>query len=283
MQRTLSGAAPGGRWRVMQRIALQEVRDSLLGWGVYITTSAGLLLTVLLLYNSVRFVRESGLEILSRPFLSPVQAALTVAILYVTVGAALAIARPREQGALQILFFAPVDAVILVGAHFVSGVLIYAIQALMLVPLVVLLALLTNVFFPPAIVGGVLLSLTVAGLAVAFGLFLSAVAPSSRSAVLLLVATIALIFAIQGSYTALLNVPPTSRYYDALLFLRFFLRTVNQMLAWISPFGLLGHILDAALRADLLSAAVYCLRALAGTGVWLVLAIWGVRRRGVLP
>jgi len=165
----------------MQRIALQEVRDSLLGWGVYITTSAGLLLTVLLLYNSVRFVRESGLEILSRPFLSPVQAALTVAILYVTVGVALVIARPREQGALQILFFAPVDAVILVGAHFVSGVLIYAIQALILVPLVVLLALLTNVFFPPAIVGGVLLSLTVAGLAVAFGLFLSAVAPSSPS------------------------------------------------------------------------------------------------------
>lgn len=271
------------RWRAIQRIARQEVRDALLGWGVYLTVAGGLLLAVLLVYNSVRFVAGSGLQILSQPFLSPLVVASTLALLYVTVVATLAIARPREQGALQVLFFAPVDAIGLVGAHFLASVLVYLLLVLLLAPLLLLLALVTNVFLPPALLWGLLLTVPVAGLAVAFGLFLSAVAPSSRSAVLLLVAAVLLVFAIQGGYTALLNVPPTSRYYDALLFLRLFLRVLNGLLLWVSPIGMLGHCLDAALRHDLLALLRDSVRAVVVSLVWLGLALWAVRRRGVLP
>ncbi|HBY97956.1 MAG: hypothetical protein M5U01_11760 [Ardenticatenaceae bacterium] len=271
------------RGRSIQRIARQEIRDALLGWGVYLTAGAGLLLAVLLVYNSARFVAGSGLQILARPFLSPLVAASTLALLYVTVVATLAIARPREQGALQVLFFAPVDAIGLVGAYFVAGIVVYLLLVLLLVPLLVLLALLTNVFLPPALLWGLLPSVGVAGLAVAFGIFLSAVAGSSRSAVLLLVTVVILLFAIQGGYTALLNVPPTSRYYDALLFLRVFLRVLNDLLLWVSPIGMLGHCLDAALRNDLLLLLRDSVRAVAVSLVWLGLAVWAVRRRGVLP
>lgn len=271
------------RWRIIQRIARQELRDALVGWGVYLTVAAGLLLAVLLAYNSVRFVAGSGLQILSRPFLFPLVVAATLALLYVTVVATLAIARPREQGALQVLFFAPVDAVGFVGAHFVTGVLLYLVLIVLLVPLVWLLALLTNIFLPPALLWGLVSSVPVAGLAVAFGLFLSALAPSSRSAVLLLVAVVVLVAAIQGGYTALLNIPPTSRYYDVLLFLRVSLRVVNDLLLWVSPIGMLSHCLDAAVRGDFVSLLRDSLRAIVVSVVWLSMAAWAVRRRGVLP
>jgi ABC-type transport system involved in multi-copper enzyme maturation permease subunit len=271
------------RWRAMQRIARQEVRDTLLGWGFYLTAAAGLLVAVLLVYNSVRFVTGSGLEILSRPFSTPVLAAALIAILYTSVGATLAIARAREQGTLQVLFFAPVDSVALIGAHFLAGTALYAGLVLLLAPLLVLLSFLTNVFLPPAIIGGLLLTLFAGALAVAFGLAISALAPTSRSAVLLLVALAAVVLVIQGGYTALLNVPPTSRYYDALLFLRVLLRLVNDLLRWVSPTAMLSQLLDGAIRADLSSTLQVIGRSLAGMLFWLTLAVLAVRRRGVLP
>lgn len=271
------------RWASLRRLAWQEFRDTLLGWGGYLTVGAGMLLAVVFVYNSVRFVAGSGLEILGRPFLSPLFAAVSFVLLYVTVVAAMAIARPREQGALQVLFFAPVDAFVLVGAHLLAGISVYTVLVALLVPLLELLAMITNVHLPPALLWGLLPTIPIAALAVSFGLSLSAVAQSSRSAVLLLVGASIVVLSVQGSHAALLNVPPTSKYYDALLFLRVLLRNINVTLGWISPFGMLTHSLDAGLRADWGMALQVIGRALAGTLVWATLAVALVRRRGVLP
>lgn len=271
------------RWSAIRRIAWQEFRDTLLGWGGYLTVAGGMLLAVILIYNSIRFVAGSGLEILGRPFFSPLFAAVALTLLYVTVVAALAIARPREQGALQVLFFAPVDAFVLVGSYLLAGIGVYAVLVVLIIPLLELLALVTNVHLPPALLWGLVPTIPIAALAVAFGLSLSAIAGSSRSAVLLLVAATIVVVSVQGGHAALLNVPPTSKYYDALLFLRVLLRNFNVLLGWISPFGMLTHSLDAGLRADWGMAFHVIGRALVGTLVWTGLAVYVVRRRGVIP
>jgi hypothetical protein len=114
-------------------------------------------------------------------------------------------------------------------------------------------------------------------------LFISAAAPSGRSAVLLLVAALLVVLAVQGAYGALLNIPPTNRFFDALLFLRQFLRSVQQLLTWISPFHMLDTVLAAALRADWMAVLRQVGIAFVGTLFWLVASIWMLRRRGVLP
>lgn len=271
------------RWNAMLRIARQELRDALLGWGVYATMAAAVLLAVLLVYNSVRFVGESGLSIIVRPFFTPLLVAASLALLYVTVGATLAISRPREQGALQVLFFAPVDALALVGAHALAGIAVYAFLMVWLVPLLLLLGALTNFVVPIALIWGLLPTLLVAGLAVAFGLFLSAIAPSGRAAVLLLIVAILLLLALQAGYIALLNIPPTSRYYDALLYARVVLRNLNGLLLLISPFRMLDQGLGAALRGDRPTLLQNAAAAAVGMAVWLGAAVWALRRRGVLP
>lgn len=271
------------RWRGLWRIAQQQARETALGWAIYVVVALAVLVAVILVYNAIRFTLESGLNIVVSPFFLPLQVALSLAILFVAVEATLAIARPREHGSLQVLFFAPIDYPVLVGAHYLSGLAVYVLfLALLALPLF-LLAWATNFVVPPALLWGLPPSLLVAGLAVSFGLFISAAAPSGRVAILFLIAATLLLVVVQGGYAALLNIPPTSRYYDALLFLRVLLRQIHTFLQWVSPFRMLDALLGAAMRADWVALLQYSSAALLGTAAWLAAAIWAIRRRGVLP
>jgi ABC-type multidrug transport system permease subunit len=283
-------AAAGGarsiwrlRWRVARQIGGQELREALLGWSFYLTAALGPLVSALFVYNSLNFVAESGLLILARPFYVPVLVTTTLAALYIAAWATLAIARPRDQGALRVLFFAPVDAYGVIGGHILAGVVIYALLVLAAAPLLGLLAALTNLPFPPLLLVGLLVSPVFAAVAVAIGLCISTIAGSSRGAMFIFGATLLLVLAIPIGYTALLSVPPTSRYYDALLFLRDLVRMLRDLLNWISPYALLSAGADAAIRAswgDLIQRLVV---GMAGCAAWAGLAIWGMQRRGVLP
>lgn len=271
------------RRNAVQRIARQQARETLYSWGLYATAAVAILLASVLVFNSVRFAGESGLNIVRQPFYLPMRFAVYLALLYVTVEAALAIARPREQGALQVLFFAPIDVPVLNIAYLLAGVMVFALFLLLLMPGLLILAWAANFVLPVNLLWGLIPSLFVAGVTIAFGLFISAAAPSGRSAVLLLVAALLTLLAVQGAYAALLNIPPTNRFYDALLFLRIFLRGIQGFLTWISPFHMLDTILSAALRADWLVVVRQAGVALIGTIFWLVASIWMLRRRGVLP
>lgn len=271
------------RWNAIQRIARQQARDTLLGWGLYVSVAVAVLIAAVLVYNSVRFAGESGLNIVSQPFFLPLQVAVGLALLYVTVEATLAISRPREQGALQVLFFAPIDVPVLIAGYFLAGLLVYVCFLALLIPPLLILAWAANFVLPTALLWGLLPSVFIAGVAIAFGLLISAAAPSARAAVLILVAGLLVLLALQGAYTALLNIPPTSRFYDAFLFLRVFLATVQDLLLWISPFRMADAVLSASLRADWSMVMGQVGVALLGIAFWLGAAIWALRRRGVLP
>jgi hypothetical protein len=265
------------------RLGRQQVRESLLGSAFYVMAAVAVLAAVGLVYNSVRFVGESGLNIINQPLKQPLQAAIILILLYVTADATLAISRPREQGALQVLFFAPVDEVSLVGGYFLGGLATYAAFLILVAPPLLIGAAVMNFVVPSALVWALIPTVIVAGLAVSFGLFVSAAAPSARAAVFLLVGATLILLALQGGFVALLSIPPTSRFYDALLFLRVVLRNVNIFLLWVSPFSMADAVLESVLRADWLALAGHLGAALGGTAVWLSGAVWALRRRGVLP
>jgi hypothetical protein len=271
------------RGRVMRRVAVQELRDALLSWPWYVAVAVGLLLAVLLIYNSLSFVATSKLLIMSRPFYLPLVIIATLAMLYITAWSILAIARPRDQGALRVLFFAPVDPTGLLGGHLLAGIAIYGLMLVLTTPLLVVLALLTNLPFPPLLLVGAAVAPVFALVAVALGLFISSIASTSRSAMFVFIAVVLLVLGVQGGYRALLSVPPTSTYYDALLFLRALLRAISAGLDWVSPIALLSGGLDAALRANWSDLLLRAAAALISGGVWLWLAVWGLGRRGVLP
>lgn len=271
------------RWRVARLLAVQELRDALFGWSFYLTAALGPLLSALFVYNSLNFVASSGLQILARPFYVPVLVTTTLATLYLTTWATLAIVRPRDQGALRVLFFAPVDAYGVIGGHLLAGIALYGLLTLAAAPLLGLISVLTNLPFPAPLLIGLLASPIFVTVAVTIGLSISTIAASSRSAMFFLGATLLVLLAIPIAYTALLSVPPTSRYYDALLFLRALVRMLRDLLSWISPYTLLSAGLDAAMRSNWADLAWRLVAAAVGCAAWAALAIWGLRRRGVLP
>ena len=271
------------RWHTMRRIATQQPRDTLFGWGIYITAVISIGFAALQIFNSARFVGESSLNILAQPFLLPLQAALSLAILFVATEATLAIARPREQGSLQILFFAPIDEPMLIGGNFLAGLLIYILFILLTLPILLLLAWITNFVIPIILLWAIIPTIFAVGVTIAFGLFVSAAAPSARAAVLILVAGILILLGLQSAYTALLNVPPTSRFFDALLFIRTILANLQTILSWLSPFRMLDVILTSSLNNDWLALIKQLGIALVMIVIWLFAAVRMLRRRGVLP
>lgn len=271
------------RWHTIRRIATQQPRDTLFGWGIYVTAAVSVGFAALQIFNSVRFVGESSLNILNQPFLLPLQAALSLAILFVATEATLAIARPREQGSLQILFFAPIDELTLVGGNFLAGLLVYILFVLLTLPILLLLAWVNNFFVPIMLIWAIVPTLFVASVTIAFGLFVSAAAPSARAAVLILVAGILILLGLQSAYTALLNIPPTSRFFDALLLIRTILANLQTILSWLSPFRMLDIILTAALNNDWPALIRQLGISLVSTAIWLFAAVRMLQRRGVLP
>ncbi len=271
------------RWHTIRKIAIQQPRDTLFGWGIYITAAVSVGIAALQIFNSLRFVGESSLNILTQPFLLPLQAALSLAILFVATEATLAIARPREQGSLQILFFAPIDEPILISGNFLAGLLVYILFVLLTLPILLLLAWITNYVVPPILLWAIIPTLFVVSVTIAFGLFVSASAPSARVAVLILVAGILILLGLQSAYTALLNIPPTSRFFDAFLFIRTILANLQTILSWLSPFRMLDVILTTSLNNDWLGLFRQLGISLVATAIWLFAAIRMLQRRGVLP
>ena len=270
------------RWHIIHTIATQQSRDTLFGWGIYITAAVSVGIAALLIFNSTRFVGESSLNIVAQPFMLPLQAALTLVILFVAIEATLSIARPREQGSLQVLFFAPIDEPIFIGGNFLAGLLSYILFVLLTLPILLLLAWSTNFVIPTQLLWATIPTLFVVGVTIAFGLFVSAAAPSARTAVLILVAGILILLGLQSAYAALLNIPPTSRFYDALLFIRTILANLQTILSWFSPFRMLDVILTSSLNNDWLVLIRQLGIALVTTAIWLFTAVRMLRRRGVL-
>ena len=271
------------RWHTIRRLAVQNPRDTMFSWGIYITAAVSVGIAALLIFNSVRFVGESSLNVLGQPFLLPLQAALTLAMLFVAIEATLSIARPREQGSLQVLFFAPIDEMMLVMGNFFAGLLVYLLFVLLTLPVLALLAWATDYVIPTQLLWTPIPVIAAVGVAIAFGLFVSAAARSARSAVLIVVAGILILLGLQSAYTALLNIPPTSRFFDALLFVRSALAALQTVLSWISPFHMIEAILKSALNNDWLLMLRQIGAAVVTSAIWLFGAVYMLKRRGVLP
>lgn len=271
------------RWRGALQIARREVREALFAWPVYVTATLALLLCVGLIYNILRFVSDSGLNVVSKPLYLPVSIIIAFSALFLAAWATMAIARPRDHGALRVLFFAPIDETSLVGGYLLAGVIIHISLMLLTVPILALLAWVANLPTPHAVYWVVLLSPALVLPAIAAGLFVSAVAPSGRSAALLFVAVLLVILAINLGHAALLSIPSTAKYYDALLFVRTILSAATDIISWLSPVSLISAAVSAALRDDWREVVRQIAIAIVGSVVWIVAAIYALRRRGVLP
>ncbi len=261
-------------------VAGREALALLRSPAAYVALSVALLGAGWLLDGNLERARASGFLVDDRPFQPPLLAAILATSVFLAITAVVSVARERERGTLEVLFYGPIDEPAYVLGKFLGQVVAYLAALPVLAASLLLLSLLTGFAFSQAAILGLVVSVVPVAETVAFGLLFSALAGRLRTAILLFVATIALFLGIAVAYSVVVLVPVESPS-SPILPLRNTLAALNTLVAWLSPFASLERALDAAALGAWLTMAQTLAAAVTYTAAALGAATLGLRRRGV--
>jgi ABC-type transport system involved in multi-copper enzyme maturation permease subunit len=267
-------------WWVAGVIARREARSALRGIGGYVALTLALVAATWVLLVDLRALEAGGLLVLADPFGSPLAIAMLVLALFLAVSAAVSVARDRESGTLEVLFYGPVDEIAYVLGK-VGGLLVAWLAALpLLLASLALLSLMTGLALTPSILVSLALSIVPAAEIVGFAVLLSVGAARVRNAVLLLIGVIALLFGVTLAYGMVLLVP-VSDPSSPVLALRDALAALDAGVRWVSPFAYLERVVEGAMTGAWRTALANLVAAGACTILMIGLAAYVLRHRGV--
>lgn len=233
-----------------------------------------------MLSNDVALVRSNGLLVHVAPFRGPLLGALLVLSFFLAVSAVLSVARDRDRGTLEVLFYGPIDEMTYLAGKLAGLLGAYvAIMPLLLAGLVVL-SMFTRFEIGINLIAALVLSIIPAAGIVAVGLLLSAAAKRVRSSILFFITAVGLFVGAAVSYSFVSRIPvedPAS----PILPLRDALGAVDAVLSRISPFTYLEQIFDAADTGAWTAIGGSLALSLAGTIIASLLARLALRWRGV--
>jgi ABC-type transport system involved in multi-copper enzyme maturation permease subunit len=271
-------AAP--RWWVAAAIARRDAASMLCGIGVYVTLALAVVAAAWLLLIDVRALAAGGLLVMADPFGSPLAVAMLVLALFLSVSAAVSVARDRASGTLEVLFYGPVDELAYVLGK-IGGLLITWLAALpLLLASLILLALITGFALTPSVLVSLPLSVIPAAELVGFSVLLSLGMDRVRNAVLLLVGVIALMFGATLAHRMVLLVP-VSDPSSPVLALRDALGALDAGIRWVSPFAYLERVVEGTVAGAWWPAVASLALAAACTAFMIGLGAYWLRHRGV--
>ncbi|MGQ0550621.1 MAG: ATP-binding cassette domain-containing protein [Armatimonadota bacterium] len=245
-----AGAAAGIDRRAATTVTGRETRGLLLGASPYAVLSLALLVGALLARNHLEFSAQSGLLIHPGPFDLPLLLGLQVATLFLALSAATTVARERDRGTLEVLFYGPMNTASYILGEFLGHAAAYGLLSAGLLAGFVILAMLSGFIFGAALVPVILLSAASASATIAIGLALSATARSARTAVVGLLALAGGFAAVGFGHAYLASVPLEGRYYHPLLFLKNALTLLSRVGEVLWPPTHLDRGMKAALQGQ---------------------------------
>jgi len=270
------------RWHVTMLIQKRDFISMIFGRGVYIVLSLALLTAVLALRNSLSFIDENGLFVASGAFTFPLFVAIFLSSLFLALSSVATIARERDQGTMEALFYGPVDSLSYVLGKYLAQISLYVLMAIVYMAGFFLYATLTNFTFSLSLLWVILLSILVASDFIAVGIFLSTLSSKVRTAILLFLSVVLLFLAIEVGQEILLAIPVQGNgYYNPLLFAQNVLTFLNQIVAWLSPISYLNQGIEAIRRGHVTSYLIIFTISLIYTLIFLGLSVVTLERKGV--
>jgi ABC-type transport system involved in multi-copper enzyme maturation permease subunit len=269
------------RWHAARLIQRRDLRSTILGIGIYVVLSTALLASALILRNHLNFVDENGLLVLSGAFVVPLFTTIFLCSLFLALSSVATIAREKDQGTMQVLFYGPVDSLSYILGKYLAQMFTYLGAVVVFGGCFVLYAALTNFNFPFGMAAIILLSVLIASDLIAFGIFLSTLSSSVRGALMLFLGVVLVFGVIQAGHELLISLPSPSRYYNPLLFLKNVLAFLNDVAGWLSPFSYLNRGMSAVQRGSVISFLLVALISAGYTMVFLGLSMVTLERKGV--
>lgn len=270
------------RWLTIAVLGRRELLGVLYGPGPYVVVALGALATLPVVAGYLDAVERSGILVLADAFTLPFFVAATLAALFLALAAVATIARERDQGTLEVLFYGPVDGLSYILSKHLALVLAYLPMGLVLAALFLAYADMTGLRLPSAFPWELLLSLFTATAVTALGICLSTVVRSVRAGIALLAAVVGLFLAIRFGSELLSQLQVTNNV-SPLLFLRDLAVSLDVVADYVSPFSVFQSGVEAVVRSDggsyLLAILVSSLQAAVLLAASVRLLAWrGVRR-----
>jgi ABC-type transport system involved in multi-copper enzyme maturation permease subunit len=273
-------------WRArLYAVAVVQRRD-LLGMlfapGIYVAVALGMVGALVVVRGHLDAIERNRVLILADAFSLPFFVAATIGMLFLALVSVTTVAREREAGTLETLFYGPVDHCAYVLAKHAAQVAAFGLISLASAALLLSYAGLSGLRLGWEFLPEVLLSLFTAAAVAAFGLFFSTLTRSARGAFGLFLAVAALFLAIHLGAELLSGAPVTNNF-SPLLFVRGLFIGLDDALGYVSPFTLFQKGVDAVVRGSALEylgvLALSCGQcALLLTGAVRLLERRGVRR-----
>ena len=276
----MSVLALGTRGNTVRVIAGREFEQLRRGLGSYIALVVTLLVVSWLVGTDVNALRSSGLLVAEDPFAAPLLSAVLVLAFFLAVSAVVSVARDRERGTLEVLFYGPVDEISYLVGKLTGQVTAY-LAALPVVLLGLLaLQLLTGFVISGSLVMTLLLSVIPAAEIVVVGLLFSVIGRSVRAAVLLFVSIVILLVGISfaASFVALIPIDGAD---SPIIPLRDALARLAVVVDWVSPFAHLERTTQHLAAGRTSAAVTTMMMSVAYAGLALALAAVGLAHRGV--
>ena len=277
----------GGRWRThlpaVRGLVALDTATAVSSFAPYAVVAAVAGITAVVLQNDLYRVEQDGLLVISEPFALPVYLGTLLLAVVQAASVTIAVAREREQGATELLFYGPVDARIYLVAKMCSSLLLYLWLTGLTAICYLLFTVVTGLRLGGTVAWALVLSVGVAAAATGLALAVSAAVRRLRTAVLTVLALAVLAIGLQVVADVMARLPAPDFHVSPLHVVRLAASGISTVTGWLLPFSYLDRGLAALGRGDtrgfletLLACAIY---AMAMLGVaWLALNKTGVRR-----
>jgi len=272
-------------WQVSARPTLTMIRldifSALTALAPYAVVAVATGLAGFLLQNDLHRIQEDGLLVLGDPFAVPLYGGVLLLAVYLATSAAMAAAREREHGAVELLYYGPVSSFSYLLAKLCGHVLQYAVLLVLLLGSYVLLALVTGLHMRETTVLAMILSIGPAAAATTLGLLVAALVHRLRPALLAVLGVALGAVGLQVAREILARLPAPEYHVNPVQVLRWAAFAISSITQWVLPFGYVDRELSAMLRGDLAGGLVAAGAAGVYAVVVLVLAAAGLDRTGI--
>ncbi|NMB12811.1 MAG: ABC transporter permease subunit [Firmicutes bacterium] len=261
-------------------IARRDIKSTVNGLGIYVAASLAFLVAMLFVRSNLKGVTENGLLVMVNPLNYPLFIAVIIGATYLALTSTISVARERDQGTLEVLFYGPVDSTTYIMAKFIEQLLTFLGLIVVYIAIFFIISKMTNFGMDGSFLAMAGLSVLLAASIVAFGLLLSTISRSARTSVIVLLVLLLAFLAID-IVANILNSMSAKDMSATLIYARVAVDMINRGLKWISPFAYLNRgIAAVGLRsAGPILGAIGA--SLLYTVILLALAIQFLDRRGV--
>ena len=229
----------------------RDFRITIFGPVLYIVTTISIAIGIVIIRNYLNYIESNGLYPMPDLFSFPFRWVIILTSVYLAFSAVVAIARERESGAMELLFYGPVDNVSYVLGKYSAQLTVYCLLIILYLICFFILSNIAGVQIPASFYMMMLLSLVTGAYLISVGVFVSTMSRNVRSATLVFLTLIASTLLIQASQAWLSNIAPESDYYNPVLLLQQLLGWIQVVLTWLSPFSYLNYGVSEMLRGNM--------------------------------